>query len=109
MPQHARNALARSSPPDHSSLQKTTLLLKAHVWAREESPLRLDAKAGLQRRAGACPKSPISLPLTLQERLRFKWDRAQADFPGIERKTIFQVDDQTRYRYDTMLGKVPVD
>ena len=55
------------------------------------------------------PKSPISLPSTLQERLRFKWERSRADFPGIERKTIFQVDDQTRYKYDTLLGRMPVD
>lgn len=33
----------------------------------------------------------------------------RTEFPGNERKTIFQVDDQTRYKYDTLLGRIPID
>ena len=44
-----------------------------------------------------------------EARQRFKWERNRTEFPGNERKTIFQVDDQTRYKYDTLMGRMPID
>ena len=55
-----------ASPIRPPIVPEAHLLPTAHAWAREESPRRLDAKAKLPRRAGACPKSLTSLPLTVQ-------------------------------------------
>ena len=49
-----------------NALQKPSRLLRAALWPREESPRRLGAEESLRWRSGACPKSPIPLPLTIQ-------------------------------------------
>ena len=41
--------------------KKPARLLRAALWAREESPRRVDAEEGLRRRSGARPPSPIYL------------------------------------------------
>jgi hypothetical protein len=63
--QRGHSALARSGPRDRPLLQRSTRLLKAALWAREESSHRLDAEEGLRWRSGAGPP-PAPLPATLQ-------------------------------------------
>ena len=56
--------LARSSPRGHPPLQKPTRLLGVGLWAREESPRRLDAGevAALRCLTGALPQGGSPVP-----------------------------------------------
>ena len=50
----AKVAVACGSPCSHSPLRKPVHLLRATLWAQEESPRRMDADERLWRRSAAC-------------------------------------------------------
>ena len=82
----SESALVRGS---HSPLQWSARLLRAALWAREQSPRRSDAEASLLygARPGACPQSltplrvsrPGGVPVEILQGL---FDRYDADASG---------------------------
>ena len=97
------------SPPKLGALEHES---RVRVGGRGGGHGREAARAcgGLDWRASEpSGKGAAVLNGLYEARQRFKWERNRTDFPGNERKTIFQVDDQTRYKYDTLMGRIPID